>query len=156
MRVAVKTVPSGMSLPDLEKKLLEEKISGFPVVDEGRLVGIVSRSDIVAQICVERDVAERTSDFYFDEKGFHEAPMSSTNAVADRIGERLEQLTVADVMTRHPLTVRLDLTMDALAKRFTDLGVHRLPVVDGDVLVGIVSTSDVVRLIADKRFVAAD
>jgi CBS domain-containing protein len=153
MRTGLKTVPSTMTLPELEQKLIEEKVSGYPVVDAGKLIGVVSRSDIVAQICAEREVAERTSDFYFDETGFHESPMQSSADIADRIGERLEQLTVADVMSRHPLTVALDASISDVAHRFAELHVHRLPVVDDGTLVGIVTTMDLVRLIADKRLV---
>jgi CBS domain-containing protein len=154
MRVAVKTVPSTMTLPELEKKFMEEKVSGFPVVDEGRLVGVVSRSNIISQICAERDIAEKTSDFYFDETGFHESPMGSSAEIADRIGERMEQLRVSDVMARHPYTVSLDQPISEVAHRLVELSVHRLPVIDGHTLVGIVSSTDLVRLIADKRLVA--
>jgi CBS domain-containing protein len=151
MRIAVKTVPSTMTIPELERKLSEENIGGFPVVDNGRLVGVVSRSDIIAQICTEREVAEKTSDFYFDATGFHEAPSGSSASIADRIGERMELLCVGDVMTRQPLTVSFDEVITEVARRFIDLRVHRLPVVDGDTLVGIVSTIDLVKLLADNR-----
>lgn len=154
MRPAVKSVPSTMTLQELEKKLLEERVGGFPVVDAGKMVGVVSRSDIVAQICNEREVAEKISDFYFDESGFREAPLASPNDIADRIGERMEQLCVSDVMTRHPMTVSLGLPISELAKRFVQHRLHRLPVTDGDTLVGIVTTIDLVRLLADKHFVA--
>lgn len=154
MQVAVKTIPSSMTLPELEKKLLEGKVGGFPVVDAGKLVGVVSRSDIVSQICAEREVAQKTSDFYIDEAGFHETPMKSWADIADRIGERLEQLRVSDVMVRNPLTVSLEQPISELAQRFIELRVHRLPVTDGHTLVGIVTTTDLVRLIAEKRLLA--
>jgi len=151
MQVAVKTVPSTMTLPEFESKVLSEQVSGFPVVDEGRLVGIVSRSDVVRQICAEREVAENTSDFYFDEKGFHESQMTSFNDIANRVGERIEGLCVKDVMISNPRTVSLDQPIADVARCFAEHGIHRLPVTDHGTLVGIVTTMDLVRLIADRR-----
>lgn len=154
MRTAVKTVPSSMTLPDFEERVLADRVSGYPVVDEGHLVGVISRSDVIRQICAERYVAEKTSDFYFDEVGFHEARMMSGEDISDRIGERLEKLCVHDVMVRNPLTVPMNMPIHELARRFTDHHVHRFPVTDRGVLVGIVTTTDLVRWIADKRLVA--
>ena len=139
------------TLPEFESKVLSEQVSGFPVVDEGRLVGIVSRSDVVRQICEEREVAKNTSDFYFDETGFHESQMTSFNDIADRVGERIEGLCVKDVMVTSPRTVSLDQPIADVARCFSEHGIHRLPVTDRGTLVGIVTTMDLVRLIADKR-----
>ena len=47
MRDRVQTVHSEMPLPELDRAFIDHKMGGFPVVDGGRLVGIVSRSDIV-------------------------------------------------------------------------------------------------------------
>ncbi len=151
MRVTVKTVPSTMTLPELESELLAAKVSGFPVVDHGELVGVVSRADVVRRICAEREVAEQTSDFYFDETGFYEAPMESFKDIANRIGERIEKLLVRDVMAENPITVPFDEPISRIARRLIDDRVHRFPVTDGGMLVGIVTATDLVRLIADRR-----
>jgi len=151
MQVAVKTVPSTMTLSDLEDELLRAGVSGFPVVDDGTLVGVVSRSDVLQRISTEREVAERTSDFYFDETGFYEAKMESFKDIADRVGERLEGLLVRDVMATDPLIVLLGQPITEIADRFLRHRVHRFPVVDRGTLVGIVTTMDLVRLIAEKR-----
>jgi predicted transcriptional regulator len=154
MRDAVKTIQSWVTLPEFEQRLLDDGVSGYPVVDEGKLVGVVSRSDVIRQICNEREVAEKTSDFYFDETGFHELPMKSFADISDRIGERLETISVADVMVSHPLTVPMELSIHDLADRFISHRVHRFPVTDLGVLVGIVTTTDLVRMIADRRLVS--
>ena len=153
MKVNVKSVASTMSLPDLEESLLQENVSGFPVVDDGKLVGVVSRSDIVAQLCSERSVAQEVSDFYFDERGFYEVPMESSQQIADRIGERIESLTVANVMSDRPFSVRHDSPIREVADLFIKHGVHRLPVTDHGQLIGVISTTDLVRLIASGQFV---
>ena len=66
MQFIVKSVPSEMLLPELEQELVSANVSGFPVVDDRKLVGVVSRSDIIRKLCDEREVAQETSDFYFD------------------------------------------------------------------------------------------
>lgn len=151
MQVAVRTVPSTMTLPEFESKVLQEQVSGFPVVDDGKLVGIISRSDVVRQLCREREIAQNTSDFYFDETGFHETELTSLNDIADRVGERIEGLRVKDVMATDPRTVSLGQPISDVARCFAEHGIHRLPVTDRGTLVGIVTTMDLVRLIADKR-----
>jgi len=145
------TVPSTMTLPELERQLLDKRVSGFPVVDEGKLVGIVSRSDIVRQLCVERKLAQTTSDFYLDSDGFHEHPLESFEEIADRVGERIEELTVRDVMIQTPHFIETTMTLDKIAAKLVDLRIHRLLVIDQGQLAGIVTSTDLVRLIAEKK-----
>ena len=149
----IRTVSPQTTLPELEEAFDRDQVTGFPVVDDGKLVGVVSHSDIVRQICTERRVAETVSDFHFDEKGFYEVRMESFDQIADRIGQRIESLSVADVMNRRPITVPLDMPINEVAHQFVSHQVHRLPVVDQGVLVGIITTIDLVRLIADNRFI---
>ena len=56
MTTEVFTVSPGLSLVDLELELGAQRVSGAPVVEHGKLVGIVSRSDIDRrqQQCAER------------------------------------------------------------------------------------------------------
>jgi CBS domain-containing protein len=153
MQVSVRTVPSSLPLPELETALLRLGVSGFPVVDSDRkLLGVVSRSDVVRAICKERDMANTTSDFYRDAAGFHEVPMESFASIADRIGERLEDLTVRDVMVKNPRTVTMDQSIREVAHQFVEHHIHRLPVVSHGKLEGIVTTMDLVQLISQRRF----
>jgi predicted transcriptional regulator len=94
MRRCVQTVTPSMSLPELERAFLRAGVWGFPVVEDDRLVGVVSRSDIVHQLEFEHQTAHQTSDFYRDANGFHETPLATNDDIADRIGERMEQLTI--------------------------------------------------------------
>lgn len=147
----VSVVDSEMTLPRLERAFLDHRVSGFPVVDDGRLVGIVSRSDIVRQLCVERSVAEMTSDFYRDEQGFHVVPMETFEQVADRVGERIEELRVKDVMIREIIHVSPEQPLRIVAQILVDKRIHRVPVTDEGRLVGIITALDLVQLIADGR-----
>ncbi len=151
MQRNVYTIAPGVTLPELEKAFVKEGVSGFPVVDKGKLVGIVSRSDIVRQLVLEHHAAERTSDFYFDNAGFHEIPLITFAQVADRVGERIEQLQVKDVMSHILVKVSPNQSLRMVAQTLTDNHVHRLLVTEDDRLLGLVSSLDLVGLIANGR-----
>lgn len=155
MQVDVFSVESSTSLPDLERLLMAARISGCPVVDDGQLVGVVSRSDIVQQLCHERRLAERSSDFYRDETGFHEVPLVSFEDIANRVGERIESLQVKDVMAHKAWAVSSTQPLYEVAQKLTEHRIHRLPVTDQGRLIGIITTLDLVKLFADRRVYAA-
>ena len=91
MRAATSTVSPQMTLPELEEAFVRQGVGGFPVVDHGMLVGVVSRTDVIKKICAEREVAESVSDFYYDNTGFHESSMRSlrTLPIASENGLRV-------------------------------------------------------------------
>jgi CBS domain-containing protein len=151
MRRRVQTVSVGMSLPVLERAFVRAGVSGFPVVDGDRLVGVISRSNIIEQMDLEHQTAQRTSDFYRDANGFHEVPVVIGDQVADRVGERLEQLTVQDAMHRQLFAVAPDQPLRAVAQTMVDNEIHRVLVTHEGRLLGIISTSDFVRLYAQGR-----
>jgi CBS domain-containing protein len=151
MQVPVHVVSPEMSLPELERELIEKRVTGFPVVENGQLVGVVSRSDVVRQLLAERRLAETTSDFYWDHTGFHEEPAESIQQVANRVGQRIEQLRVKDLMSRQLVALDVDDSVELAAQKFVDHGIHRAPVLEGGRLVGILGTLGLVRLIFDKR-----
>lgn len=152
MHEKVRTISPDRTLPELEEAFLRERVSGFPVVDRGRLVGIVSRSDLVRQLCVERSVAELISDYYREALAFAEDPVESLASIAERVGQRIEHLRVADVMIRRLITVPPDAPVAEVAQTLVEHRIHRVPVTDAGRLVGIVSSLDLARLIAEGRF----
>jgi CBS domain-containing protein len=140
-----------MLLPDLERALIEEGVSGFPVVEGDRLVGIVSRSDVVRQLCVEQSVAETLSDYYADLGGCASGPVESFQEIGERVGTRIERLRVKDLMIHDLITASPEEPLRDVAARLLERRVHRLPVVVDGSLVGIVTSTDLVRLIAEER-----
>lgn len=62
----------------------------------------------------------------------------------------LEMLSVPQIMTQHPITVESDATIKDVAEIFTQKGFHALPVVDGDELVGIVTTTDIIKYMLEQ------
>lgn len=151
MQRNVRTIAPHVTLPELERAFFKEGVGGFPVVDKGELVGIVSRSDIVRQLVLEHHLAESTSDFYVDGDGFHEVPLVSFEQIADRVGERIEQLQVKDVMSRTLVKVSPDQPLRQVAQTLIANRIHRVLVTEANRLVGLVSSLDLVHLIANGR-----
>jgi CBS-domain-containing membrane protein len=149
MQTKVLTVSPGTALPDLERKLLSSRVGALPVVDrDGRLAGIVSRSDVVRQLCLERSLGEAMADAYRDQTDERFAEKAKED-VAVAIGKRMEQLTVRDVMIRDVLTAEPGLALTKAAQRMIERRVHRLPVVEEGRLVGILTSLDLVRVMAE-------
>jgi CBS domain-containing protein len=65
-------------------------------------------------------------------------------------GEGFGRLSVADVMTRDPITCRLDDHVDDVMGKMSERRIAKVPVLDGAELVGIVSVGDVIKVLFDK------
>ncbi|HEV3006934.1 MAG TPA: CBS domain-containing protein [Pirellulales bacterium] len=136
------------SLVELRHLLIESHISGAPVVSEGRLVGIVSRSDLVrvrelldaldGQVYGSDDWNENQAD------GFrHSAP-----AEFHGFQKRADQLLVKDAMRAQVLTCSHDTPVVELAGEMVRHHVHRIVVVADDRPIGIISSLDIAELVA--------
>ena len=149
MQKKVKTIAPDRTLPQLERELLRWRIGAMPVVERGgKLVGIVSRSDVVRQLCLERSLGEAMADAYRDQTDARFAAQAES-ALAGAIGQRMERLRVRDVMICDVVTVSPELPVAKAAQLLIERHIHRLPVVEGDKLVGIVSSLDFTRIVAE-------
>jgi len=156
MQSKVPTVTPETTLPELERIFLETRINGFPVVDRGRLVGVVSHSDVVRKLAAEQSYAEYESDYHSHVGGFEEfEPVEPLQHVAARAGARLGGTTVRDMMSRSPVTVPADASVRDVARLMIERRIRRLPVVRDGELLGVVASLDLVRLLAEERFVEA-
>ena len=135
------TVTEDMPVKELAKILSENKISGAPVVDnEGKLVGVVTESDLIDQT---KKVHIPTVVSIFDSFLFLESP--------DRLEKDLKKMaasTVKDISSQELVNVNKDTRLDELATLMSEKKVHTLPVVDGDKLVGVIGKSDIIRTLA--------
>ena len=145
MQDHVETIGPRRSLAELQKALLKANVGGLPVVESGQLVGMVSRSDIVRHLQYERERAMRRIGLP------PEAHLAADDAIdlGDVIGERLETIRVEDVMKREIISVSMDESIQAAATLLVNNHIHRLPVVvDQCRLIGLVTSHDIVRLVA--------
>ncbi len=142
-----------MSLGDLESKFLSERISGAPVIKDGKLVGVISRSDIVRQISIEDSYAESLfSDFYQTASLESSSPEpAETTAIAQQVGERMETLKVKDAMIHRVITASPSTSIQVLSQEMVKRNIHRILITDGEKLVGLVAASDLIQLIAEAK-----
>jgi CBS domain-containing protein len=132
------TVTPGMSVTDAARLMTEHRIGALPVIDGGRLVGIVTEGDLIMQ-----DVKLEYPTYLHLLDGFIMYPPSTA-----KFESELKKAVAADVesvMTAEPVTIQADATIEDAATTLVDRDVSRLPVLDGDTLVGVVSKSDIVR-----------
>lgn len=133
----VVTIEPGTPLKDAAVTMARHRISGLPVVEDGKLVGIVTESDFIARLAN-------------DDPGLM--------AVLFRRGEPDVSGLVGEAMTADPVTIRPDEQVAAAARLMTRHQVKRLPVVDGSgTLVGVVSRADLMSVFArPDDHIAAD
>jgi CBS domain-containing protein len=150
MQQEVRTVPPDLPLSELEERFLQHRVSGFPVTAGDELVGIVSRSDVVRKLSVEQAWAESLSDYYRDWTGL--APAGpSLGEIGSQVGQRIESLRVSDVMVEAPVTVTPDTALSEAAGLLVARRIHRVPVVEDGRLVGILTSLDLARRVAERR-----
>ena len=104
-----------------------KKIRHIPVMQAGKIVGMISSTDI----------NRLTFGSLFDNQE------SADEAI-------LEMLKIEQVMTSHPIDVTHDTPIKDVAEIFAKAKFHALPVVKGEKLVGIVTTTDVIRYLLDQ------
>lgn len=134
MTSPVVSVPPTMRLKELARLLSERRLSGAPVVDDaGEVLGVVSEADLVA-IQAGRPLSRRTP----LEWAFGEQPSAWERRVRGAT-------TVAQAMTAPAVSVEPECPLREAAALMVDRGVHRLPVIEGGRLVGILTRADLVR-----------
>ena len=131
----VATVRAQTPVHDIAKLMTERHISGLPVVDaEGRIIGVVTEADLLHRVETH---TEKKSSWWL--KLF-----SDSDALA-REFSKAHGRTAGDIMTRNVVAVPENATIDVIADAFDARRIKRVPVVRGDLLVGIVSRGDIVR-----------
>ncbi len=122
------TVTPDTSLPAATALMRDKRIRHLPVVENGRLVGIVSRGDL------------------------REASITAgINADSYELHFMLSRLTVGKLMTRKVFTVTPDALIVHAAELMTEYKIAGLPVVDEvGGIIGIVTESDLLRLLVRK------
>lgn len=121
------TIDPPVTLPQAQKLMRERKIRRLPVVDQGKLVGIVTLGDL---------------------RGAEPSDASTLSIFEAHY--LLAKLTIEKIMTWEPVTIRPDATIQQAAKLMLEHKIGGLPVVDNDRLVGIITESDIFRILAQE------
>jgi len=115
----VRACEPNATVADAAKVMAQEDVGPVPIVEDGRLVGIVTDRDIVVRVVAE--------------------------------GRDPNATTVREIASTELVTVSPDDALDDALNRLAERQVRRLPVVEGDRLVGIVAQADIARLGEDKK-----
>lgn len=119
MTTNVVTIPSNTPVLEAKKIMDVHKVERLPVVDKGKLVGIVSKRGI-----------ERAS------------PSTATSLSIWEVNYLVSKITVKEVMRKELVTVTPDTTVESAVASAQTQNVGALLVMEGDKVVGIMTTND--------------
>ncbi|MCA1994973.1 MAG: CBS domain-containing protein [Coleofasciculus sp. S288] len=126
------------------KILVEQRISGLPVVDKAdKLVGVISETDLLWQ---ETGVEPPLYVMFLDSVIYLENPVRHEQELHKALGQ-----TVGEVMSTNAVTVKPDQPLRKAAKLMQETSIRRLAVVDDTgKVIGILTPGDIVRAMATE------
>lgn len=175
MTADVVTLSPELPLRDAMALLASKHLSGAPVVAAGKVVGVISATDLmdfaaslpgVPTPRAEPEDAAEEWQVPALELGEDEPPEAYFSELWDDVGadvstrmaevdgpewNALDEHTVAEAMTRSVFALPPGTAVEFAAYRMRALGVHRVLVMQGDALVGIVTTKDIANAVADRK-----
>ncbi len=140
----VLTVSDDWSVEELARFLTENAVSGAPVTDKtGKLVGVVSVTDIA------RAAGEITAGRSEPATLYHHDYRLSEDDLDGMIVEAHAQMSVADIMTPMVFEIDASASVQAIAETMVRGRIHRVFVVDGGQVVGVVSALDLLKFLVN-------
>ncbi|MHC1631933.1 MAG: CBS domain-containing protein [Methanotrichaceae archaeon] len=130
------------SVSDVVKLLKRNNISGMPVLDGEKVIGVISESDLLKMLSVKGE-----------SKLWLPSPLEILEVpIRDLIhwekikagAEEIGKTKVSDIMTKKIHNVSPDDTIEEAAKLMVSHRINRLPVEEEDKLVGIVTRGDII------------
>jgi len=177
MTTDVATVDPDLSLREAVELFTQRHVSGVPVTAGGRLVGVLSASDVLAFEGASPGVPTERPEMELEEwneptewvegeeapAAFFSDMWSDAGAdVLERFAEirgsewdQLAEHTVGEAMTPSLCSVAPFVDIYTAAEYMVRAGVHRLIVLDDGRVVGVLSSMDIVRAVAEQRLIAA-
>lgn len=141
MSQKVATISRDAVIEDAVRIMNEKNISGIPVVDDGKVVGIVTQKDLLY-----RNVEPRFP-------GVFQVLGGVFFLMGEKYNEELRKVLatkVEDVMTRDVIAADEDTEVEEVARLMIDKGINRVPVLRNGKLAGIISRADIVRYIGRR------
>ncbi|GAB1483454.1 CBS and ACT domain-containing protein [Treponema sp.] len=118
------TVSKDISVPEAQEIMRREKIHRLPILDKShKLIGIVTASDLI-----------------------HASASPATSLSIFELNYLISKMTLEKIMTKKVHTVDEDLPIEEAARLMADENISGLPVMRGDILVGIITESDLFKL----------
>jgi predicted transcriptional regulator len=172
MTADVLTLSAQCTLREAAEALTARRVSGAPVIDGGRVIGTISASDILAfestlpGVPTEREAVENLLDDPVDWTDETEPPASHFTEMWEDAGaevsERFESIdgpewdvlgehTVQEAMAPQVIAIAPDAAVQLAAEAIQRAAIHRVLVLDDNRLVGIVTTMDITRAVANYQ-----
>lgn len=120
MTVNPLTVAETTPVFEADELLRKNNIARLPVVKDGKLIGIITQEDLLKV-----------------------SPSQATTLSVWELNYVLSKLQVKDGMTKNPIAISPDATLEEAAVIMRDKKVGALPVVEDDKLIGIITESDI-------------
>lgn len=121
------TASPDMSISEASAKMKAEKVHRLPVLDDDRhLVGVISEKDILLA-----------------------APSPASTLSTYEINYLLSKLKVKNIMSRNPVTITRETTIEEAVRLMVENDLSCLPVMDDGYLSGIVSKSDLFKILLE-------
>ncbi|MEM2891448.1 MAG: CBS domain-containing protein [Thermoplasmata archaeon] len=145
----VTTVSPDTPVKEAAAILAEKNVSGMPVVEQGRVVGVFSEEDVLRHIkTIKKDLrliypSISSLGIAFQEEVTQRELLEAYEEVGNK--------PVREVMSRDVVTVAPDIPLNEAILKMVQRGINRLPVVEGGNLVGIVTRGDVIRGLAREE-----
>lgn len=131
------------TIGDVARLLKQNNISGLPVIEDGKVVGIVSEGDLLKLL----EVPDRSGLWLPSPLEVFEVPIrelinwEETKRMLDDVGSK----PVEEIMSKKVYTVSPEDSIEKASSIITKHKINRLPVVEGGLLVGIITRGDIIR-----------
>lgn len=155
MHTDVQTLAPSDTIETAQALFEEARISGAPVVANGRLVGVLSLADIASPEHQREGRLRTQGDYELAEPVGEERtdeldPEDVLYRKEDYSPEVLGRELVGDWMSGGVVTVPPAATLEHVCQVMAERSIHRVFVADGERLLGVISSLDVVRHVAGE------
>ena len=133
------------SIFDAAKIFAELNISGAPVVENEKVVGIISVSDIIKFIDIKLGTLPRIDTPGVSSLLLTIAKLEKHNLDFKKEIKKITKTKIKHVMTKNVITVSPSASLVEVAEIMEKKDVNRLPVIARGKLVGIVTRADLIR-----------
>lgn len=137
MTEEVITIDPETSVEEAAELMSQYNVSGLPVLENGKLVGIVTEKDLII-----KDKKLHFPEYINLIGGI--IYLESYKKFQEEFKKYIA-VKVNDLMTKHVETINPDTPVSEIAELMSREEVNRLPVLDGDELVGIVTRGDLIK-----------
>ena len=149
MNKKVITISPDDTIFEAARKLCKYKISGAPVIKDGKLVGVISVSDIVRFLDIKLSGLPKIQTPGLSAIILALFQMKKIHSNFKKELEKLKCFKVCEVMTKEVVTINPSASLIEAAELMDRYDVNRLPVVSKGKLVGIVARADLIKALVE-------